>query len=1006
MASARGIAIDITRLCMGNALLFAFLGGYPLKAQFITSEVSQYAHTAWLNREGASPGSNLAITQTNDGNLWIGTPYGLLKFDGDKFIAGAPAGGEEFRDGLVEKVLGAKDGSLWIGGAGLSRLKGGQLTSIPELAGARIDAIMEDHAGEIWVSGRPQGTTNRLCHIIGSTTKCFDDSKSFGLQIRNLFEDKAGNLWISAENGMWRWAPGKPEFYPNRFGESDLAIDARDVMVGMPKGNSRVQPRDQVGPVTRIPLLMSDLWKCVFLTDHLGGLWIGTRGKGLIHSFHGRIDTYKPVDGLSSDVVFDLFEDHEQNIWAVTANGIDRFRRQAVTLVTTKQGLSSNAICSLLSDGRTVWIATHSGLNRVRGGEIKQFESLSGADVNDVSTLFARAEGHILISAGPPDGIAWLEHDRVQIQHAPIGRDTYAVASDGADGVWLSNRQSGLVHILRVGGRIEVRPWSRFDNKIATAIAFDPVRKGLWLAFHRGDLVFFQDDQVKERYHDANQFFQYPRDLRVDTNGTVWFGSSDGLSRLKHNELATLSRRNGLPCDGVHWKQEDDRHAIWMETPCGVVQLSPGELDRWSEDPHGHVDVETYLDNLDGAQNTFMGRNYNPAVSMTPDGSLAYGTDSGLAIIDPHQELKNPIEPPVHIDTVEADAQDYAIEKPISLAPKTQIVRLAYSALSFRAPQKVRFRYKLQGYDTKWSEVLSAREAVYRNLPPGSYKFHVIACNDSGVWNTVGDTLTFNVRAAFYQTRWFLWICVAACSALLWITYRARVNYLCREVSNRIQAQTSERLNVARDLHDTLLQGVQGLILSFHALSEDTNVDLAVRERILTLSGRAEEVVSEGRDKIRTLRSENRPGRGLVEELCILARRIHPDDLPAFQVSMEGQEIELTPFVFEELCLICREALTNAFRHSNARKVVILVVYGRSRFRVEIRDDGRGLPFDIRRPGALEGHWGIVGMTERAAGIGARFDISTPHPGESRPGTRISIELPATLAYARSKHLK
>jgi ligand-binding sensor domain-containing protein len=406
MASARGIAIDITRLRAGVALLFMFTGVRPLVAQFITSEVSQYVHTAWLNREGASPGSNLAITQTNDGNLWIGTPYGLLKFDGNKFTVGAPVGGEEFRNGLVEKVLGAKDGGLWIGGAGLSRVKNGRLTSIPKLAGMRIDAIMEDHSGAIWASGRPQGTTNRLCHIVGSTPKCFDDSKSFGLQIRNLFEDKAGTLWVSAENGVWRWAPGKPEFYPNRPGDSVLAIDAHDLIVGMLRGKGRVQPGNQVGQVTRIPLLMSDLWKCVFLTDHLGGLWIGTRGKGLIHSFHGRIDTYKPVDGLSSDVVFDLFEDHEQNIWAVTANGIDRFRRQAVTLVTTKQGLSSNAICSLLSDGRTIWIATHSGFNKVKDKEIKQFKSLNGADVNDVSTLFAGAEGHMLISAGPPDGIA------------------------------------------------------------------------------------------------------------------------------------------------------------------------------------------------------------------------------------------------------------------------------------------------------------------------------------------------------------------------------------------------------------------------------------------------------------------------------------------------------------------------------------------------------------------------------------------------------------------------
>jgi ligand-binding sensor domain-containing protein len=557
MECAKPTANNVTRLRFAVALLFAFMSVNPLIAQFITSEVSQYAHTAWLNREGASRSSNLAITQTKDGNLWIGTPLGLLRFDGSKFIPGAPSGGQEFINGLAEKVLGARDGSLWIGGVGLSRLKDSRLTYIPELADTRIDAIMEDHAGNIWASGRPQVATNRLCKIVGGTTKCFDDSRSFGVQITNLFEDKAGNLWISAENGMWRWSPGKPQFFPNRSGDADIAIDAHDVMVGTQKGKGRVASTDQHGPLARIPLIMSDLWKCVFLTDHQGGLWIGTRGKGLVHSLHGRIDTYTPADGLSSDVVFDLFEDHEENIWAVTANGIDRFRKQAVTLFTTKQGLSSNAICSVLSDGRTIWIATHSGLNRVRYHEFKSFKSLEGAAVNDVSTLFAGAGGRMLVSTGPPDGIAWMEHGRITIQHTPIGRDTYDVTSDGAEGVWLSNLQTGLVHIPRVGERIEMLPWSRFDNKAATTMAFDPVRKGLWLAFHRGELIFFREGEVKQRYLNTNQVFQNPRSLRVDADGTVWVGSSAGLSRLRNGELATLSSRNGMPCDGVQWR----RHA-------------------------------------------------------------------------------------------------------------------------------------------------------------------------------------------------------------------------------------------------------------------------------------------------------------------------------------------------------------------------------------------------------------------------------------------------------------
>jgi signal transduction histidine kinase/ligand-binding sensor domain-containing protein len=983
----------MTRPRLIVALLLAI---NPLTAQFITTDISQYAHSAWLEREGAFRGGNRAITQTSDGYLWLVSSFGLLRFDGNKFSPGTPTGAKSLIDRRLGKVFSARDGSLWITGDGLRQLKSGRVRAIAELEGARVDSILEDHDGTIWVGARTPAVITRLCRICGVTTECFGESKTFGVQINTLFEDKAGNLWVSAETGVWRWAPGKSEFFPKRHGAAAIAIDRNDLMVAA--ATSRAPQ-----PLTRIPLGSTDLSECVFLTDRQGGLWIGTRGYGLLHSLHGRIDTYKSADGLSSNSVLDIFEDREENIWTVTTNGIDRFHRQAITLVTTKQGLSSDPVVSVLLAGNTMWVATHHGLNRVREGDIRSFMSFGGVSTADLSTLFLGANGKTLIATGPPDGFAWVDHDRITSGHVSLGSDTYAVAEDEADGLWLSNRQSGLVHVPKARGPVETFPWTRFDRKAAQAMAFDPLRRGLWLAFHRGDLVFFRDGQMKERRIIANKALQNPRNLRVDADGTVWVGSDAGLSRLRNGEVATLGSGNGLPCDGVHWRQDDDRNATWLETECGIVQLAPGELDRWSRDPKSHIKIQTYLDNIDGAQNTFFGGHYNPLVSMTLDGRLAYGTDSGLASIDPHQMLKNLHKPPVHIDSVEADGKKYAVEKTLALPPNIHVVRLAYSALSFRAPQKVRFKYKLDGYDTRWSEILSTREAVYTNLPPREYAFHVVACNDSGIWNDVGDTVTFSVRAAFYQTRSFLFLCAGSLAAMLWFAYRARVSYLCREVSTRIRAQIGERLNISRDLHDTLLQGVQGLILSFHALSEDPKVDPAVRKRIANLSGRAEEVLKEGREKIRTLRFEHHPNRSFVQEIRQLSRLINPDDSPPLELSTEGEEVPLDPLVFEEVCLICREALNNAYRHSGAAKIDVTVTYARSRFSVDIRDDGRGLPTDVRQAG-LEGHWGIVGMNERAAGIGARFEIKTPHPDLPRPGTRIAIDLPAVLAYATPKN--
>jgi signal transduction histidine kinase/ligand-binding sensor domain-containing protein len=1007
MARARGIVIQMTRLRLVAALLFVVLAAKPMTAQFVTTDVSQYAHSAWLAREGAFRGNAYDITQTTDGNLWISSPFGLLKFDGTSFTPSAPKGAQEFQNTYVEKVLGAKDGSLWIGGTGLFRVKDGRLISIPELAGSVVHALLEDHTGAIWAGARTRGSVNTLCRIRAASTECFvDETKTFGIEIKHLFEDKAGRLWISAENGVWRWAPGKPEFFPERPGDAGVGVDSDDLMIATKKYQSDGAPRERSHFFSRIPSTISDIADSTLLTDHQGGLWIGTKGHGLIHSLHGRIDTYTPADGLSSEIIYSLFEDREQDIWAVTANGIDRFRQSAVTLVTTRQGLSSNSVHSLLSDGRTMWLAMENGLDRVRDREIKGFKARDGVSLANISAMFAGPGGRTLITVGQPDGIVWLEHEHLTIQHAPLGDDTYVVTPDEADGVWVSNRQSGLMHIPRTGKPTEILPWGRFDHKAAYTMAFDPVRKGLWLAFNRGDLLFFRDGQERERYRIENRPLQNPRDLRVDIDGTVWLGSNAGLTRLRDSAIATLSGRNGLPCDGEHWRQEDDRHAIWMETPCGVVKLAPGELDRWSRDPNSHVKVEAYLDNLDGAENGIAGGPYSPNVAITLDGRIAYGTKTGLAIIDPHQEIRNLQKPPVHVDLIEADAVTYPVNKLIVLAPNVHVVRLAYSALSFRAPQKVRFRYKLEGYDTKWSEVLSTHEAVYTNLPPKAYRFHVIACNDSGIWNDVGDTIDFSVGAAYYQTRWFMWTFVATLAILLWLAYHARVRYLYRDVSNRIQAQTSERLNVSRDLHDTLLQGIQGLILSFHALSEDNNVDDSVRKRVSALTGRAEEVLIDGRERIRALRFENYPSHGFVEQLRALARLIHPGHLPALQISMEGEEVPLDPIIFEEICLMCREAMSNAFRHSGAQNVDIVVIYSRSRFSVNICDNGRGIRPEARQSVTSKGHWGIVGMRERAVRIGARLDIKTPYPGEPNPGTDILIELPSVLAYAHAKKSK
>ena len=983
-------------------LLFALVPVEPLLSQVITSDVSQYSHTSWLSRDGPFLGNLNSVAQTKDGYIWIGSGFSLLRFDGIEFLPWRPPEGQALSLLPIEKVLGARNGSLWIGGKGLGHLKDGRLTMIPALDGTQVSAILEDRAGDIWAGGLKRGPGNKLCRIHGEQAECFGDSTMFGMWIRSLFEDKDGTLWVGAETGLWKWGPGAPQLFSDNdtTAASSIVRDSKGTLL-MAK-SSEIHFLSDQGKNQVYPLRVGgkSVGADVFLIDRKGGLWIGTGRNGLVHVFDGRVDTYTINDGLSSDTVVDLFEDREGDIWAATANGLDRFRSTAIVSVTRRQGLSGSPVYSVLADGRALWVGSMNGLDRITSDTITPFGKKDGLVTPDTGSLYAERPGTILVASAFPDGLAWLSNGRASRLHSPSGENNFVITTDGDKGLWLSNRESGLIHMPKENRAAEVFPWDVFGNHSATAMAFDPKKRGLWLAFSPGALVFFQAGQIKERYLlDRNEDFTNPRDLQVDPDGTVWVGSNAGLTRLRNGKLATLTSRNGLPCDGVHWRKDDDQHFTWLQTVCGIVKLAPGELDRWASNPDRKVKVSTYLDYADGAENIVFGNYYSPSVTTTPDGRVAFVTTTGLAVIDPHENVMNVNPPPVYIEHLEGDAESYPFAHEVDLPPHVHVIRLRYVALSFRTPQKNRYRYKLEGYDRDWSEVLSTREAVYTNLPPGKYRFHVIAANDSGVWNTVGDTLDFTVRAAFYQTGWFHLIVLATAGVLVWIAYCYRIRYLYRQVSHRIEVQTNERLNVSRDLHDTLLQGVQGLILSFHALSEDPTLEQSVRRKIISLGDRAEETMEEAREKIRALRFEKQLDPSFARHVTSLASRLNPEESPVFSLSVVGQEVALKPLVYEEVCFICREALSNAFRHANAQKVEVAIGFEPSRFSLVIRDDGQGLEPRETLAASLNGHWGIVGMRERAGRIGAKFEIRNARPEHVPPGTAVVIEVPASIAY-------
>jgi signal transduction histidine kinase len=372
-------------------------------------------------------------------------------------------------------------------------------------------------------------------------------------------------------------------------------------------------------------------------------------------------------------------------------------------------------------------------------------------------------------------------------------------------------------------------------------------------------------------------------------------------------------------------------------------------------------------------------------------------------VVDPRHLAFNKLPPPEHIEQVRANGKPYQVKQGMRLPATVRDLAIEFTGLSLAAPEKVRFKYILEGQDQDWKEVINERRAQYSNLPPRQYRFHVIACNNSGLWNEPGDSLEFSVEPAFYQTSGFLALCAAAFLAFLWAAYQFRVRQLQHEFNMRLEGRVEERTRIARELHDTLLQSVQGLMFSFQAarnlLPERTE------EAIRTLDGairEGDEAIAEGRDAIQGLRANPALESDLEHLLTAagkeLARSSSAEgEPPVFQVTVEGARQPLSPILQDEVYRIAREILRNAFHHARASRIEAEITYDGQFFRLRIRDNGRGIDSKVPEEGARQGHWGLPGARERTKRIGARLTLWS-EPGA---GTEAELTVPARIAYQR-----
>ena len=1011
------------RVILAAIALGVLLGGRTCSFALDPSlDISQYGHTAWTLRDGFAPGTAFAMAQTTDGYLWLGTEFGLFRSDGVRFVPWQPPAGQQLPESPYALLV-TRDGTLWIGTfAGLASWNNGKLTQYPEVGARFITSLIEDREGTVWagaLGGSPGTPTGRLCAIQNGSTQCYGQDGAFGSFVWSLGEDSSGALWAGAESGLWRWKPGPAKRYAvpgARLADLTQSGDGR-LIVGIRGGglSQVVGDKLEAYPIrsamnSNAILPDRDIDANKLLRDRDGGLWIGTNQRGLIHVHHGRTDVFTAESGLSGNIVAGLFEDREGNIWVSTAGGLDRFRELPVTTVSAKQGLSSDNVHSVIAttDGST-WIATRDGLTRWQKGQTTIFRKADGLPDDMVQSMYQDHGGRIWVFTG--HGLAWFNNGRfVSVDGVP-STEVYSITGDNAGNLWLSGNK-GLSH-LREGRLIENLPWTALGRRQqAKVIIFDQDRGGLWLGFWQdGGVEYFKDGQVRLSYTAANGMTKGPvAALRLDRDGAVWAATQNGgVSRIKDGRITTLTTSNGLPCGKIHWITEEDDRSLWLYTVCGLLHIPHSQVDAWISDPARRVEP-TLWDATDGALPWGAPSSFGPTFAKAADGKLWFVTREDIEVVAPRQLSLNKVPPPVHIEQIVADQKTYwqnlpgAAASSAHLPARTRDVEIDYTALSLTAPEKMQFRVKLEGQDNDWRVPVNPRHTHYTNLAPGPYRFRVIASNNSGVWNEQGDSLEFSIAPAYYQTNWFRALCAAALLILVWAAYQFRVRKLHREFALTLGARVRERTSLARELHDTLLQSFQGLMLRFEIVSQllpDRPVE--AKEKLDGAMKQAADAITEGRDAVQGLRASTVQTNDLAKAINTLGEELADDPgnhgSPAFRVTVEGEVRDLHPILRDETYRIAAEALRNAFHHAQARQVEVEIRYDDQQFRLRVRDDGKGIDSAVLSGHGPEGHFGLPGMRERASAMGGTLVVWS----EVGAGTEVELIVPASSAYATAR---
>ncbi|HWG21782.1 MAG TPA: two-component regulator propeller domain-containing protein [Terracidiphilus sp.] len=951
-----------------------------------TTPLANLNRQSWVMENGLPQNTVQALAQTSDGFLWLGTEVGLVRFDGSGFTLFDEHSKPALPGSDVQCLLAAKDGSLWVGTSdGLARLKDGAVTTFTTangLPGNQILTLGEDSDQRILL-----WTDKGIAQIQGERF----------VAIRNVDAWPATAVPSSGET------PGQFSFEEQLPGNLFVTGDRSSLLIhkaGNSSGSSTGLTVGKELPGTRIQTVFA---------DREGALWIGANG-GLVRYADGKLDKLPITDPLASASVLTIFEDREGNLWVGTeSNGLQILRDQRFQTLTTRDGLASDNTTAVVEDAAgTLWVGTAgNGVTALKPGTAtpaRTYSVRNGLPSDVILSLAAAADGDLWV--GTPDGLGRIRRGSISAFTSADGLPDDFIRSLHADAdgsLWIGTRR-GLTHWTKPG---DLAPASMQTYTMANGLGSDMVgamaRDGqnglggdLWIATFAG-LSRLHDGKLQNFTTADGLSSNVITAILARPDGALLIGTQDHGWNVFDGKRFLPVAQNTLGHTTIHAILEDGLNHLWFATGTGLARCDCGSAIG----PMQGADCAHWLEfgTADGLRSRETATNSHPSAWRAQDGRLWFATPKGLVEVDPAHFPVNTVPPPVVVERFAVDDAEQPLHATdLRIPAGHNHFQMEYAGLSFVAPQKVRYRYKLDGFDPDWTDAGGRRTAYYTNIPPGHYTFRVQAANNDGVWNEQGAALAFELRPHFYQTAWFYVLLALGLIGLIFLALRLRLLRAERE----FRAVLGERTRIAREIHDTLAQGYVGVSLQLEVLSEllrHHKVD-AAEEHLGFTRGYVREGLAEARQSIWALRSQDSAESILPVRMRRLVEQNGGHGLDA-QFSIYGAYRPLPPGTENEILRVAQEALHNVKKHAGATSVKVRLEYITGEIVLEIRDDGRGFAAsgNDARLDSPPGHYGLTGMRERAAAIGGTLEV-TSAPGA---GTIVRLRAPAPGKTHRPK---